>query len=637
MQLAFHIDGGLVLASARGVWVAALLSVFGTLAFRVFVVPRTVGQMPPAVAARVQHRLLVLTQLGVAAALLANLAWLGLQSADMSDAVSLSRALAAVPSVVADTDFGHVIVLQLLAMLALAIVVRRGDGARQRIALGLAGLALLLQAGHSHAASMYPGPSLLLASDAVHLLGAGAWLGGLVPLLLVVRDAPPKAGALAARWFSPLGQLCLVALTASAVFQGWVLVDSVPGLVGTAYGWMVLVKLGLFGVLFGFAVVNRYRLAPALLHRDPATAKQALVSSIAVQTGFGLAIVAAAAVLSSLPPAMHEQPVWPFPKMFTLATIGEDPDFRNEVLGALLALAGAATLLVIAALLRRAARWAAVLAAIAIAWFAVPHLDLLFVPAYPTSFYHSPTVFDASSIAQGAVLFPDHCAMCHGAGGRGDGPAAQGLPVPPADLTAAHLWMHSDGELFWWLGHGIEAPEGGLAMPGFAAILSEDDRWHLIDYIRAHNAGVEFHTSGTWSPPVRAPGFQARCEHDRTVSLADLRGGFVRLVIGTAPPAAEAGVTSILATSDPAARPSPGVCMADDQDLPRAYAIVSGLTEAGLPGAEFLIDGDGWLRAVQPATSGPGWNDPAVLEGDVRRLAAHPVTGSEASHAGMQM
>jgi mono/diheme cytochrome c family protein len=35
----------------------------------------------------------------------------------------------------------------------------------------------------------------------------------------------------------------------------------------------------------------------------------------------------------------------------------------------------------------------------------------------------------------GAPLFQRHCAACHGAGGRGDGPAAKALVTPPADLT----------------------------------------------------------------------------------------------------------------------------------------------------------------------------------------------------------
>ena len=550
MLPSFDIDGSWLLTAMRGVSVAALLSVFGTLVFRVFVVTRCFGQMPAPAVDAVTCRLLRITQASIAAGMVAMLAWLALQTADMADAASLRATLAALSPVVAGTDFGHVIALQLAAALAASIALGWRDSAvRPPIALGFAAVALGLQSGHSHAASMYPGPSWLLVSDVVHLLAAGAWLGGLLPLLLVVRDSPPKIGAAAARWFSPMGKLCIGGLTASAVFQGWVLVDSIPGLVGTAYGWMALVKSGLFGVLFAFAAVNRYRLAPALLRDDPVAAKRRLVGAIAVQTGFGLAIVAAAAVLSSLSPAMHEQPVWPFAHLFTLDTIAEDPGFRNEVLVALLALAGAAALLVAAALVRHRLRWAAVVGAAVIAWLAMPHLDLLFVPAYPTSFYHSPTQFAATSIVAGAALFPQHCAMCHGTEGRGDGPAAKGLPEPPADLTAGHLWMHSDGELFWWLSHGIDGPEGGLVMPGFAGVLSDDDRWHLIDYIRAHNSGLAFHRSGDWSPPVQAPELQARCSEGRVVSAGrSARGSFVRVVIGSTAPRPSPGVTTILAS-----------------------------------------------------------------------------------------
>ena len=639
MLPAFDIDGGLLLAVTRAVTVAALLSLFGTLVFRVFVVRRCFAGVPAEVAVLVKRRLLVLTQVAVGVAALGCLVWLLAQSADMADATSFRLALAAVPTVLGVTEFGHLVALQFLVAVAVgAAVGRRDTDLRQRAGLVLAAVALGLQSGHSHAASMVVGPSVLLASDIVHLFGAGAWLGGLVPLLLVVRDAPAKAGASAARWFSPLGKLCLVALTASAMVQGWVLVESIPGLVGTAYGWMVLVKLALLGVLFAFAVANRYRLAPALLRDDPDRAKRVLVRSIAVQTGFGLAIIAAASVLSSLPPAMHEQPVWPFSHRFTLDTINQDPDFRNEVGGALFASGGAAALLVVACILRRRIRWAAAAAAAVIAWFAIPHLDLLLVPAYPTSFYQSPTNFAATSIVQGAALFPQHCAMCHGLDGRGDGPAAKGMPVPPADLTAEHLWMHGDGELFWWLTHGIEAPEGGLSMPGSTGILSEDDRWNLIDYIRAYNAGLVFRTSGSWTPPLQAPGLQALCGDGRTVSLTDLHGRFVRLVIGTATlPNTAPGVTTILATSDPAVRPSPGICVADDADLPRAYAIVAGRATAEMVGTEFLIDGDGWLRAMQASAATAPWNDPKRLASDVRQYTSHPIGAIGGSHAHMQM
>jgi mono/diheme cytochrome c family protein len=532
------------------------------------------------------------------------------------------------------------ITLQIAALVLVAVSLgRRDQTMRQYLALGVATVAVVLQAGHSHAASMYSGPSVLLASQAIHLLGAGAWLGGLAPLLLLARMAPPKAGAMAARWFSPLGKGAIAALTVSSLFQGWVMVASLAGLVGTAYGWMVLAKLALFGVLFGFALANRYRFAPALLHGDPARARLVLVRSIAVQTGFGFAIVVAAAVLSSLVPAMHTQPLWPFAHRFTLETINEDPDFFDEVIGASLSLAVAVLLLIPAIWLRHPLRWAALAGAVGIAWFAVPHLDLLFVPAYPTSYYQSPTGFTAAAIVQGESLFPQNCASCHGAEGRGDGPAAKALKDPPADLTASHLWMHSDGELFWWLAHGIESPDGGLAMPGFASTLSDDQRWALIDYLRAHNAGLAFRQTATWPQPVRAPDLQADCVGGPE-SLADLQGGFVRLAIGTAPAGPSPDhVTTLLVNPDPAAQPAPHRCIVRDANVARAYAIIAGLPPGEAPGTQFLIDGKGWLRAVHHPGYAPGdWNDPAVLAAEVKELQSHPVAGSGGmDHAHMAM
>lgn len=305
-MMPFRPEGGLLLSLARAASVAGQLSLFGVLAFRTLVAPRVFRHASGTVVAQTRQLLLRLAQISAGAAVIGLILWLVLQTADMADAVSAAQTFATVPFVLTSTAFGHVVMLQLLGLLAVVLTLgRRDHPIRQWMAFRLGLVELGLQAGHSHALSMYSGPSFLLASDLVHLWAAGAWLGGLLPLLFLVRDAPPKVGAMAARWFSPLGKLCVVALAASASFQGWVLIASLPGLVGTAYGWMALVKLALFGVLFAFAVANRYQLAPALLHDDPAAAKRRLVRSIAVQTGFGLAIVVAAAVLSNLPPSLH--------------------------------------------------------------------------------------------------------------------------------------------------------------------------------------------------------------------------------------------------------------------------------------------------------------------------------------------
>src|SRR5262249_26502493 len=99
-------------------------------------------------------------------------------------------------------------------------------------------------------------------------------------------------------------------------------------------------------------------------------------------------------------------------------------------------------------------------------------LPPLAVDAYPTTYLRPAVPYPATPVPPGAALYPSHCAGCHGPTGRGDGPAAAGLPRPPADLTAPHANDHTAGDMFWWLTHGL-----GTVMPGFGASLSDDDRW----------------------------------------------------------------------------------------------------------------------------------------------------------------
>jgi copper resistance protein D len=77
------------------------------------------------------------------------------------------------------------------------------------------------------------------------------------------------------------------------------------------------------------------------------------------------------------------------------------------------------------------------------------------------------------------------CVSCHGARGRGDGPLASSLTPPPADLVL-HVPQHPDGELFWYVGRGSP----GTAMPAWDTVLSEEDRWSLVHYLRQLAVGA---------------------------------------------------------------------------------------------------------------------------------------------------
>ena len=102
---------------------------------------------------------------------------------------------------------------------------------------------------------------------------------------------------------------------------------------------------------------------------------------------------------------------------------------------------------------------------------------------------------------RGAPLYAQHCSVCHGEAGAGDGPAGVGMSPPPANLRdAGRLDRLSLYAIYNTLGLGVE----GTDMPSFADQLDERQRWDLATYI-----------AGLSADPDAA-------KADKTYNLADL-------------------------------------------------------------------------------------------------------------------
>ena len=93
---------------------------------------------------------------------------------------------------------------------------------------------------------------------------------------------------------------------------------------------------------------------------------------------------------------------------------------------------------------------------------------------------------------RGAPLYAQHCSVCHGDAGAGDGPAGVGLMPPPANLrdVARHdrLSLYA---IYNTLGMGVE----GTDMPAFADQLDDRQRWDLATYIASFSADPAAATS----------------------------------------------------------------------------------------------------------------------------------------------
>lgn len=91
----------------------------------------------------------------------------------------------------------------------------------------------------------------------------------------------------------------------------------------------------------------------------------------------------------------------------------------------------------------------------------------------------NPIPADEKSLAAGKVAYEQHCLSCHGTDGKGDGPAAKDLPKKVRDLADPQTLAENDGALFW------KITEGRAPMPAYEKLLTEQDRWHVVNYLRA--------------------------------------------------------------------------------------------------------------------------------------------------------
>jgi copper resistance protein D len=528
------------LVAARAVHFASAMLLFGELVFTLGVARpawRRAGRAAVDHDQRIYHRLLLTEGWSLAVSIASGAIWLAVEASNMSG-MPLEQAINrdTLSLVLGKTVFGRLWVWRFGLVVAFgALLVGLGRTAsgksRPRVALGCAVvaatyLASLAWAGHAAAGQGSQG-LLQLSSDIVHLLAAGGWLGALPGLVFFLGRAQSlDAATQAARRFSTLGVVCVGALVLSGLANAWYLVGSVPALVGTEYGRLLIAKVAVFAAMATLAAVNRLSLTPRLKGQD-ARALPLLRRNATAEIAAGIVVVAIVGALGTTIPGAHQSPIWPFDR-----TLSWEDAQQATGAGAALAVTGiiaclAAGFVLVGVRRHRPRVWIvgiATIVATATAW-----TWLLAVPAYPTTYVASPVRYTTDSIVRGASFYAQRCSTCHGIDGHGGGPAATSLSVKPVDLVE-HVLHHRAGELFWWIAHGIP----GTPMPGFAAQMSDVEVWDLIQFLRAQSEAEDamalIRRVEPWRPIV-APDFTFQGAGRTQESLQQQRGRYIALVV----------------------------------------------------------------------------------------------------------
>ena len=257
--------------------------------------------------------------LGLAIAVASGAVWVLLQAAAMS---SLSLREAVTPdilsTVVTQTQFGMVseIRVVLAIVLAACLIYDRLPLAQPlALASGLGLVAGIAWTGHA-GSSVGDVGNVHVTADALHLIAAAAWLGGLVPFVLLLAEARRNQdhawaalAAQAARRFSGLGMVSVGTILATGIVNAWILVGSFKGLIATEYGRLLMLKIFLFMIMLAFAAINRFWLTPDLAlppdNEARLKAVRRLTRNSGIEIALGLAIFAIVGVLGTLHPAVH--------------------------------------------------------------------------------------------------------------------------------------------------------------------------------------------------------------------------------------------------------------------------------------------------------------------------------------------
>jgi len=218
------------------------------------------------------------------------------------------------------TDFGvaHSARLLILGVVGfvLSMLLRRIEPIRGRLeqfgGLLVAGVAVTFAAS-GHAASEKP-TWLVEASYTAHILAMGVWFGGLVVLAVAVlpRAEAAELGAVLPA-FSRVAYVCVATLAVTGVYQAFLGVNSWRALLVTDYGWLVLIKVGLFIVLLalgnfarvtvqrGFArrIKVAYAMTDDLVETPP---PHPLRRTVLVELVIAACVLGATSVLSFKPP-----------------------------------------------------------------------------------------------------------------------------------------------------------------------------------------------------------------------------------------------------------------------------------------------------------------------------------------------
>lgn len=272
-----------------------VLMLFGACVFR----PLLLAREPLTEAlATLDRRLARIIRLLVSLALASGLCWLLLITASMAGSWQAAIELPTLQLVLSNTFFGQVWSWHLLLNLLLLVYLITPPGRSFPLQLALSSLLLATLAPVGHGA-MLDGLNgqLLILNQVIHLLCVGAWLGGLMLLVMILLQPAAYPLSLVLQRFSGIGYWLVAGLLVTGLINVRVLTGAFwPTPLLSGFALILLIKALLVGSMLGLALFNR------LGAKDCVQRLSTLRTSVMIEWSLGISAVAAVSLLGTMPP-----------------------------------------------------------------------------------------------------------------------------------------------------------------------------------------------------------------------------------------------------------------------------------------------------------------------------------------------
>lgn len=290
--------------TARAVGFAALLIAIGAVVFHYLVLSQLT--LTDVVRSMISRRLATAGAIAAVVALTSAAARLVLQWQMLN--VDPAAARIHLSTMTMETQWGAAWVIQagavIIALGAFGVARAGSRGAWAVAAVAAMGMAVSPALG-GHAAADAEGWAVSIAADALHVLGASAWLGSLfcllaiaVPVLVTRADDRWQSIASLVNRFSPIALGAAALVVATGVITAWLRLGALAPLWTTDYGRALLVKLALVVGVAGVGAYNWRRVRPGL---GTASATARFRKSALVELVLGVVVIVVTAVLVALP------------------------------------------------------------------------------------------------------------------------------------------------------------------------------------------------------------------------------------------------------------------------------------------------------------------------------------------------